>query len=239
MGKAIDETGNRYGKLVVLERNENNKYGSAQFLCQCDCGNQTIVSGGNLRKGTTKSCGCSYAINEKTNRYGKLVVLKRTTNKGSTAAFLCRCDCGKESIVRGADLRNGHTKSCGCGCIRQGDNNHNWTGHKEINGTYWAQSRRGAEKRNLDFNITIEQAWQLFLDQDRRCALSGIELEFATYTSKEEQTASLDRIDSSKGYTLDNIQWVHKRINELKWNLTEEELLYWCQKITENKLCLQ
>lgn len=57
MSAAVDETGKRYGRLVVTARAVT-KDRSAQWLCQCECGNTTIVSGGNLRKKTTTSCGC-------------------------------------------------------------------------------------------------------------------------------------------------------------------------------------
>jgi len=50
------------------------------------------------------------------------------------------------------------------------------------------------------------------------------------------QTASPDRIDSTKGYATDNFQWVHKRINRMKNILSTDELLFWVNKIyNENK----
>ena len=59
-GKYIDETGNRYGKLLVLGKDEelSNKNNRAWWLCKCDCGNTTIVSSKCLRNGHTTSCGC-------------------------------------------------------------------------------------------------------------------------------------------------------------------------------------
>lgn len=58
MGKLINEVGNRYGRLVVLERDENSRCNHAQWKCVCDCGNQTVVLGKSLRKGRTQSCSC-------------------------------------------------------------------------------------------------------------------------------------------------------------------------------------
>lgn len=49
------------------------------------------------------------------------------------------------------------------------------------------------------------------------------------------QTASLDRKDSLRGYEPDNVQWVHKTVNLIKWELSEEEFLEWCSKITKHK----
>ena len=54
----ISLVGNRYGKLVVLERVENNRFGHVCYRCKCDCGGETIVDAGNLRQGATNSCGC-------------------------------------------------------------------------------------------------------------------------------------------------------------------------------------
>ena len=53
-----DETGNRYGRLIVLKRVENDRFGKCHWLCHCDCGDMCTIGGANLRSGTTKSCGC-------------------------------------------------------------------------------------------------------------------------------------------------------------------------------------
>ena len=58
MSKLIDLTGNRYCKLVVIERAENTNRGEPRWKCKCDCGNITTVKGQNLKHGLVKSCGC-------------------------------------------------------------------------------------------------------------------------------------------------------------------------------------
>lgn len=62
MGKPlIDMIGQRYGRLTVISRGERRgKYTGAFWLCRCDCGNTVTVSGRELRKGDTRSCGCLY-----------------------------------------------------------------------------------------------------------------------------------------------------------------------------------
>lgn len=47
-------------------------------------------------------------------RYGKLTVLAPAENIGGRTAWLCRCDCGRETVVKTRHMRSGHTKSCGC-----------------------------------------------------------------------------------------------------------------------------
>lgn len=54
----IDMTGQRFGRLVVIDRAENDKKNHARWRCVCDCGNITVVTGYSLRGGLTTSCGC-------------------------------------------------------------------------------------------------------------------------------------------------------------------------------------
>lgn len=58
MAKFIDITGKKYNRLTVIKRLENTDSGAARWLCKCDCGNETIVRGCNLKNGAVKSCGC-------------------------------------------------------------------------------------------------------------------------------------------------------------------------------------
>lgn len=53
----IDETGNRYGRLVVIRRSEAPSR-RVKWVCQCDCGGEMDVRGSHLRKGLVRSCGC-------------------------------------------------------------------------------------------------------------------------------------------------------------------------------------
>ena len=58
MGNLKDYVGERFGRLIVIKRAENNKFNQVQWLCKCDCGNEKIVSANNLRNKQTRSCGC-------------------------------------------------------------------------------------------------------------------------------------------------------------------------------------
>lgn len=54
----IDETGNKYGKLTVIQKDSSVPNRGVYWLCKCDCGNFITVSGRSLRAGNTQSCGC-------------------------------------------------------------------------------------------------------------------------------------------------------------------------------------
>lgn len=79
MAKCVDLTGQRFGRLVVLERVENSKTGSSRWLCKCDCGKTRIHSAGTLNYGTVQSCGC----------YGREIRKKSHTthNKSKTKLY--------------------------------------------------------------------------------------------------------------------------------------------------------
>lgn len=58
MGKLVDLTGQRFGKLTVIERAGTAPDRHAQWLCKCDCGAVRIIRGNELKNGNTVSCGC-------------------------------------------------------------------------------------------------------------------------------------------------------------------------------------
>ena len=69
----IDRTGQRHGRLLVIARSKNDKWGSTMWLCRCDCGNETVARSSSLTSGDTKSCGCQkgnqkhgYALKKRT-----------------------------------------------------------------------------------------------------------------------------------------------------------------------------
>jgi hypothetical protein len=70
-----DENGKVYGRLTVLKMVDERLAGAVSYLCRCLCGNEKIVRGSHLRKGTTRSCGCLAAevqreIGRKNQKYG-------------------------------------------------------------------------------------------------------------------------------------------------------------------------
>jgi len=62
MAKLVDLTGKRFGKLTVLEREPSQKTDDVRWRCVCDCGNEIVARGRNLKQGFTKSCGCSRKV---------------------------------------------------------------------------------------------------------------------------------------------------------------------------------
>ena len=118
-----EETGNRYGRLLVLGEAPRKKGGLVSWRCICDCGKYRVASGIALRCGNATSCGCrriellrnNRKKDERGKRYGWLLVLEEAPREpDKPPRWLCRCDCGNEKIVHGTELRKGNAKSCGC-----------------------------------------------------------------------------------------------------------------------------
>lgn len=117
-----DIANQRFGKLVALyDTGKRNAFGNVYWHCKCACGNEIDVLTASLVSGNTKSCGC-YAkelvhqnqFKDLTNqKFGKLLVKGIHHKEGKNYYWECMCDCGKTTIVSGASLRSGHTKSCG------------------------------------------------------------------------------------------------------------------------------
>lgn len=108
----------RFGRLIVLEEDSNK---ANSWVCQCDCGNTTTVSRGNLTSGKTRSCGClqrevGYSkLNDLTGqKFGMLTVVSRVENDVKQVRYLCKCDCGNEKIFYSTNLKRGLSTSCGC-----------------------------------------------------------------------------------------------------------------------------
>lgn len=165
-------------------------------------------------------------------KYNFLTVTGFEYDKVKTWWFLqVKCECGRTGRELARKLKNGQRKTCGYkGCqyhsevVKDNGKRSNFTGYKDILGSKWASWRCGALRRGLSFEITIEKAWEKLVEQNFRCALTGLDLSFNSCYSKIDGCASIDRIDSRKHYTLDNIQWVHKDVNRMKSNFTEEKL---------------
>ena len=174
-------------------------------------------------------------------RFCKLVAIRengRTNRKN--VLWYCECDCGNNITVRSAYLLSGRVGSCGCQNNRlRGPDNPRWSGYKGIGGSYWHKTKQNAKCRGLELSITIEFVWELFEKQGRKCALSGLPLEIpvSDKSRREDITrfnASLDRKDSSKGYTPENVQWIHKVINKMKMELPEDVFIEFCRRIADH-----
>lgn len=136
-----DITGQKFGKLTVLNRAKSkvDKSGKHRTMwdCYCDCGNNITVSADYLKRSHCPSCGCEATKNriEKNRvdnigeKFGRLTILDILWDDGRAKA-VCKCDCGNDYIGVKSDIVSGHTKSCGCLWLESisDANTKDWTG---------------------------------------------------------------------------------------------------------------
>ena len=107
----------------------------------------------------------------------------------------------------------------------------------DLAGTYMSYLRHKAKVRNLVWELSKEYLWDLFLQQNGRCALSQVPIFISNDIDKNKNivrknhTASLDRIDNKIGYIKGNVQWVHKQVNRIRRELSVDEFVDWCHLI--------
>lgn len=248
--KKLQLLGKTFGWLTVIAQDTTERAGGkyrTKWKCRCKCGKEISVIGSNLTKGNSTSCGCKFLQQKKYNftdltnqKFGDLIVIKRDPKFTKTRGALweCKCVCGAIVKIPTNGLTSGNNKTCGNKIIHY---ELNIDKHKygEIPLSHINAIKQNAIKRNFIFDVTPQFLWELFLKQNKRCALLGIPIYFTPYnnTTKsrtEHTTASLDRIDSKVGYTTTNVRWVHKDINRIKLQYSDDKFLDYCLLFINN-----
>ena len=157
-------------------------------------------------------------------------------------------DCGKLLVykwnceLRVANERNSCCKSCRTTRANKSPNRKNslssnpyWKGHEEIPRAWFSKYfLKAGRKKKREGTISMEDVWNLYLKQDKKCALTGIPISFEK--TNVGYSASIDRIDSNIEYHLYNIQLVHKDINLMKNHFNEDYFISMCQKVVSTRI---
>lgn len=167
--------------------------------------------------------------------FGRIVVLERAddyrlSSGNAYPQWKCRCKCGKEIVVRQQNLREGGTSSCGC-LIKDMNHERLFTGHQQLSGDYVSHVRKSAGKRQIAYDVETQYLYELFVNQGRICALSGVELTLNPSWENGRQDASIDRIDSGEGYVEGNVRWTHKVANRMRGELDDATFIDWCRQV--------
>lgn len=238
-----DFTGQRFGKLTVIEQVENrtcdNGTSLIQWLCKCDCGNEIKVTSKSLRGGK-KSCGCAKRTPRDLTgeRFGHLVVLSQAEDYISphgvvSHRWLCQCDCGNKTIVTASGLKSKEHRTKSCGCMHHpkthGLTNAHiynvWTNMKQRcnNPHHKAYKNYGAR------GITVCDEWSNSSEAFFKWA----------FDNGYSEGLELDRIDNNLGYFPENCRWIthkeqqlNKRNNRLvEYNGETKPLILWQQEL--------
>lgn len=173
-------------------------------------------------------------ILEKGKRFGKWTIISDVTKKENNLThWLCQCDCGTMQYIPLNNLMNNSSTQCQkCSNKRSGKKRRK--GYELISGNYWSQIRSRAKRKNIPFEIRIEEAWEKFVEQKGKCALTGEEIVLTGYPyDKVATTAKLALIEPDLGFKNVNIIWIHKDIEQIKGNLSKFSLINLCKKIVK------
>lgn len=138
--------------------------------------------------------------------FNRLTVLKLFDKRNGYARWLCRCKCGKDTVVLGTHLRGGNTQSCGClqkDTAAESKLKHGWHGTKTYEA--WQNMIRRCEPGGRYYNkgIKVCSTWRVSFN------------EFLNDMGTAPVGYSLERIDPDGDYTVDNCEWIPKTENTI------------------------
>lgn len=172
-------------------------------------------------------------------KHNQLTVLQEVTHN-QRRMYEVRCDCGRVEVKRKDHVLSGRAKSCKSCASKATASRHPppvvQKGCGDLSGTHYNAIKNGAKRRGIQFSVTKEYLWNLYQEQNGMCALSGVEITLSRKLKRNNVdwdvvTASVDRINNTKGYVEGNLWWVHKDVNRLKNNYSVSELLAWCSLV--------
>lgn len=218
-------------KEYLIEEYVNKKRSADSIALDNGCTGGVILSGLRQygiprRKAGTYRAGTARDLTKR--RFGRLLVEHRHPTSKDKDRWVTKCDCGRLYVCRGHNLVHDIVTQCrdcscptlGCGYVTQ---------------AAWGDIVRGTRKRRMTLELSIEEANEVFTQQNGRCALSGVPIQFARkrrdHVILRLSTASLDRIDPTVGYVRSNVQWVHKLVNLMKQQMNDADFIAWCEKI--------
>ena len=214
------EIGEKYNMLECVKYIDSDKRGK-RFLFKCDCGNKVEYTGTYVKNNRYKSCGCrKYNKNKDEDilktKFNRLRPIERVENINRGKAFLCRCDCGNESIVPLYSLKNGGTKSCGCL-------------NSEVQSKFMIKySTKHGKSKSPEYKV-----WKGMKNRCNNPRATGYENyggrgikvckrwddSFENFIKdmgeRPNENYQIDRIDNDKGYAPNNCKWVTPSENSL------------------------
>ncbi len=214
MTKVIDLTGQQFNKLTVIKKAETKKARGIEWICKCECGTEKQIPGSNLTRkiDPVKSCGCLRRIKTGGRPVYKGACVLCGTNetprwykKCIKEGTVCRSCYAKEK------LKDDTIRSKRIGQRREwGKNNP------------YKVAVKTAKSKGMEFTLTEEE----YLDKITECHYCGDNL-------NQLEGMKLDRIDSSKFYTLQNTVGCCRMCNVAKNNHTLETFVAWIKRLKE------
>lgn len=166
------------------------------------------------------------------NKYERLTPVRFDRIENNHAYWIFQCDCGSSKSIKAVNVRYGKTRSCGCLALEARQENMRYAQKlkpapkvQDIPMNKWMSGyKSGAKKRNLEFSLTKEQFVTIC---ESNCHYCGLE---------PKNKNGIDRVDNTKGYTLENSVPCCYQCNQAKSDRSVDEFLNWAKKVYNNLL---
>lgn len=216
--KPIAAAGKQVGMMTVLEQVKGNTTKCSFWRCVCTlCGKESVVSSRHLRKTSRKSC----------------VHCKMEHRK--FPKIQCACVICGDPVEKNSNQPNGST--CSPECFEQHRKNKWSTLRYKDMGMFLHmlqnQIKCRAKRKGQPFDLPPNHLYGLYLSQDKRCSRTGVEFDLSTAISGGKAAPNIpsaDRVDSSKGYTVDNVELTIYAFNIAKNSWSHKEFTEMCMK---------
>jgi len=223
--------------------------GKECYTLKCSCGKTQVYHKDYINRANfSKSCrSCSqkkrriesgkYKIGYKV--LNLTIIGEHYQYKGNTF-YKVQCDCGHIYHTGHSTFsRKNRLPKCN-NCFLQSDKKpkrHNMITYHISKGEY-NRLFKNAQNRGIEFTVSPEYLETIFINQKCKCNLTGLDI-YINRSQRDKNNvnkhiASLDRIDSSKGYIEGNIQWLYKDINLMKMHFTQEYFINICKLISNH-----
>jgi hypothetical protein len=226
----------KFGKLTVLKDTDDRYVG-----CICECGREISVLKQNLTSGKSKSCGkgvCQSGFNDLSGKiFGYLTALEvfAWSNGKSPVIWKCLCICGNYCNVKSDNLRDMHTKSCGCKrSILISESISLPPGEINVRQLF-ANYRNGANNRKLDFFLTLEEFREFIFKNCHYCGSPPVRLNTIENIQQENSIHynGIDRVNNNIGYQTNNCITCCKICNYAKSSMSYDDFIIWIGSLIE------
>ena len=169
-------------------------------------------------------------------KFNRLLVLSKAENGGKDnkiSFWNCRCDCGVIKRIRTSQIKNGHTKSCGCWNLEQ-IRNRNFKKNPSTTKLGFGTAafnrvfkfyKKNAEKAGREFSLSRELFYELIKQDCYYCGATPTNMVKNTHKNGHCLYNGLDRLDSTKGYTENNVVPCCVECNFMKKNMTSDKFV--------------
>ena len=211
------------------------------YLCRCACGVERMVRKYALTNGDSTSCGSFFCnnvglLNKQWNCL-TLVEFDVPHAQGKTRKRyygIFRCDCGRLKSCRLDHVINGKIKSCGCVEWSRRTLSFEEAAFRDCRAAY----EQAAKRRNLSFNLSIEECRELFAEECHYCGTepSNVHRPARYFNSGNWRYNGIDRLDNGEGYIKNNCVAACKVCNYMKRTMSYDDFMSHIHKISQKHL---